>query len=111
MSRLIVKNLPKRVTEAKLREAFSARGGDITDVQLKYTKDGVFRHFGFVGFHSEEDARLAQKYLDGTYIGASKVSVQICADLGSVEKPRAWSKYSVDSSRSIVKPKEDEVLL
>ena len=41
--RLIVKNLPKSINEEKLREKFSCRGGQVTDVQLKYTKEGVFR--------------------------------------------------------------------
>jgi hypothetical protein len=37
-SRLCVKNLPKYLTEAKLREHFSARGGEVTDVKVARTK-------------------------------------------------------------------------
>ena len=99
MSRLIVKNLPPTITEDKFRKNFASQGGEVTDVQLKYTKEGKFRHFGFVGFKSEEDAQKAKKYFNGTYIGAVKVSVELCADLGdSLNKPRAWSKYAADSS-------------
>ena len=99
MSRLIVKNLPSTITENKFRKTFSSQGGEVTDVQLKYTKEGTFRHFGFVGFKTEEGAQKAKKYFNGTYIGATKVSVEICADLGdSINKPRAWSKYASDSS-------------
>ena len=99
MSRLIVKNLPTTITEDKFRKTFSAQGGEITDVQLKYTKEGKFRHFGFVGFKKEDDAQTAKKYFNGTYIGATKVSVEVCVDRGdSVNKPRAWSKYASDSS-------------
>ena len=98
MSRLIVKNLPS-TNEDKLRKIFADQGGDVTDVQLKYTKDGKFRHFGFVGYKSEEDAQKAIRYFNGTYIGATKVSVELCADLGDLQnKPRAWSKYASDSS-------------
>ena len=99
MSRLIVKNLPTTITEDKFKKAFASQGGEVTDVQLKYTKEGKFRHFGFVGFKTEEGAQKAKQYFNGTYIGATKVSVEQCADLGdSVNKPRAWSKYAVDSS-------------
>ena len=120
MSRLIVKNLPTTITEEKFKKTFSSQGGEVTDVQLKYTKEGKFRHFGFVGFKTEEGAEKAKKYFNNTYIGATKVSVELCADLGdSVNKPRAWSKYASDSSayksindedKSIdeIKPKKDK---
>ena len=99
MSRLIVKNLPTTITEDKFRKTFSSQGGEVTDVQLKYTKEGKFRHFGFVGFKTDEGAEKAKKYFNNTYIGATKVSVEVCADLGdSANKPRAWSKYASDSS-------------
>ena len=99
MSRLIVKNLPTTITEDKFRKTFASQGGEITDVQLKYTKEGKFRHFGFVGFKKEDDAQIAKKYFNGTYIGATKVSVEVCVDRGdSANKPRAWSKYASDSS-------------
>ena len=98
MSRLIVKNLPPKTSEDKLRQSFSSFG-IITDIQLKYTKEGKFRNFAFVGYKSEEEAHLAQKHFDQSYLGASKIQVEVCADLGDVEKkPRAWSKYSKDSS-------------
>ena len=111
MSRLIVKNLPTTITEDKFRKTFSSQGGEVTDVQLKYTKEGKFRHFGFVGFKTDEGAEKAKKYFNNTYIGATKVSVEVCADLGdSVNKPRAWSKYASDSSayKSINNPDESE---
>ena len=99
MSRLIVKNLPTTITEGKFKKTFESQGGEVTDVQLKYTKEGKFRHFGFVGFKTDEEAEKAKKYFNNTYIGATKVSVELCADLGdSVNKPRAWSKYASDSS-------------
>jgi len=83
MSRLIVKNLPLKITEDKLLNTFSSQG-KVTDLQLKYKKDGTFRGFAFVGFKSAEEAEAAIKYFDGTYIGAAKVSVQKCLDLGDI---------------------------
>ena len=98
MSRLIIKNLPPKASEDKLRQSFSTFG-NITDIQLKYTKDGKFRNFAFVGYKSESEATAAQSHFNKSYFGASKIQVEICADLGDNEKkPRAWSKYSKDSS-------------
>ncbi|KAL0127217.1 hypothetical protein PUN28_005487 [Cardiocondyla obscurior] len=102
MSRLIVKNLPKNITDVKLKELFSEKG-IVTDVQLKYTKDGKFRHFAFIGYKSEEQAKLAQSYFDQTFIDTCKVSVQQCANLGDPSKPRSWSKYASDSAHNKVK--------
>ncbi|XP_043230648.1 probable RNA-binding protein 19 [Amphibalanus amphitrite] len=97
MSRIIVKNLPKKVTEETLRETFSAKGY-VTDVQLKYTPDGKFRGFAFIGFKTAEQADAAIDFFNGTFIGATKATVEKCASLGSTDKPRAWSKYASGSS-------------
>ncbi|XP_043461012.1 probable RNA-binding protein 19 [Leptopilina heterotoma] len=97
MSRLIVKNLPKSVTEDKLKEHFTKKG-NITDVQLKYTKEGVFRRFCFIGYKTEEEAQNAVDYFNQTYIDTSKISVELCAKLGDSLKPKSWSKYAIDSS-------------
>lgn len=99
MSRLIVKNLPKNITDTKLKELFSHKGL-ITDVQLKYTKDGKFRRFAFIGFKMEEQAVAAKEYFDQTCIDTCKISIEQCASLGDSSKPRAWSKYAVDSSKN-----------
>ena len=84
MTRLIVKNLPLTITEAKLRAAFSPHGS-VTDLQLKYSKDGKFRGFAFIGYKALEEAEKARDYLDNTYIGAAKVKVEQCKDLGASE--------------------------
>ncbi|XP_072744526.1 probable RNA-binding protein 19 [Anoplolepis gracilipes] len=97
MSRLIVKNLPKNVTDTKLKELFSQKGV-VTDVQLKYTKDGKFRRFAFIGYKTEEQAKLAQSFFDQTYIDTCKVFIEQCVGLGDSSKPRSWSKYANDSS-------------
>lgn len=98
MSRLIVKNLPKNITDGKLKELFSQKGL-VTDVQLKYTKDGKFRRFAFVGFKTEEQAVAAKDYFDRTCIETCRISVEQCASLGDSSKPRSWSKHAPDSSK------------
>lgn len=71
-----------QVTETKLKEHFSTKGV-VTDVQLKYTKDGKFRRFGFVGFKTDEQANEALEYFDKTCIDTTRISVQLCAGLGN----------------------------
>lgn len=95
MSRLIVKNLPKTITEQKIRDVFGEKGV-ITDVQLKY-KNGKFRQFAFVGYSEENSAQQAVKFFDSTFVGTSKIKVEVCAVLGDESKPKSWSKYAKDS--------------
>ncbi|XP_063705802.1 probable RNA-binding protein 19 [Culicoides brevitarsis] len=80
MSRIIVKNLPKRIDEQKLREHFNQKG-NVTDIQLKYTKEGKFRQFGFVGFETDEQAQEAIKFYDKTFIATSRIAVELCKEL------------------------------
>jgi multiple RNA-binding domain-containing protein 1 len=54
----------------------------VTDIQLKYTKNGKFRHFGFIGFKTETEAEAALQYFNNTYINATKIQVEKCANLG-----------------------------
>ncbi|CAF3144105.1 unnamed protein product [Rotaria socialis] len=93
MSRVIVKNLPKQVKEEQIRKHFQPFGS-ITDLQLKYTKDGIFRRFAFVGFINDEEAQRAIDKLNKSYIGTSKIIVEQCFALNDSNRPRPWSKYS-----------------
>ncbi|KAH8276359.1 hypothetical protein KR026_004754 [Drosophila bipectinata] len=107
MSRIIVKQLPKHITEEKLRQIFGAQG-TITDLQLKYTPDGKFRQFCFVGYSTEDEAQAAIKHFDNTCIQTSRVRVESCAALGSEAKPQSWSKYAKDSKKNQDKLKAEE---
>lgn len=90
-------DFPFQFTEKRFRELFSQKG-HITDVQLKYTKDGKFRKFGFVGYQSEQEAAKAAEFFNSTCIDTSRITVETCAALGAETKPQAWSKYAKDSS-------------
>jgi len=74
-------NTFKQVTEDKLKQLFSEKG-EVTDVQLKYNSEGKFRHFAFVGFKDGVTAQGAQAYFDKTFIGASRIAVELCHGLG-----------------------------
>lgn len=96
MSRIIVKNLPKNIKEEKFRSLFASKG-EITDLRLCKTKDGVFRRFGFVGFKTEEQAENAMQFFNNSFIDTSKIQIEIARDLGE-KTARPWSKYSEGSS-------------
>ncbi|KAM3716826.1 putative RNA-binding protein [Dirofilaria immitis] len=106
MSRLIVKGLPPNCTEKKLRTHFETFGR-ITDCSLKYTKDGKFRRFAFVGFETDGDAQKARESLHNTFMEATRLTVEECKPFGDETKPRAWRKEKTasvkDSSASIKK--------
>lgn len=97
MSRIIVKNLPKDVTEERLRKHFSDQG-TVTDVKLMKTKNGVFRKFAFIGYKDDEESHRAVKYFNKTFIDSSKIVVEIALEYGNEGLDRPWSKYSVGSS-------------
>uniref|UniRef100_A0A673CWC0 Probable RNA-binding protein 19 n=1 Tax=Sphaeramia orbicularis TaxID=375764 RepID=A0A673CWC0_9TELE len=98
MSRLIVKNLPNGMKEDRFRAMFAAFG-TVTDSTLKFTKDGKFRKFGFVGFKAEEDADRALKHFNKSFVDTSRVTVEMCKSFGDPNKPRAWSKHTQSSSQ------------
>ncbi|XP_008845690.1 probable RNA-binding protein 19 isoform X1 [Nannospalax galili] len=99
MSRLIVKNLPNGMKEERFRQLFAAFG-TLTDCSLKFTKDGKFRKFGFIGFKSEEEAQTALSHFNRSFIDTSRITVEFCKSFGDPTKPRAWSKHAQKPSQS-----------
>ncbi|NXY82189.1 RBM19 protein, partial [Alcedo cyanopectus] len=93
MSRLIVKNLPNGMKEDRFRKLFSAFGS-LTDCCLKFTKDGKFRKFGFIGYKSEDEAQTALNHFNRSFIDTSRITVELCKPFGDPSKPKAWSKHS-----------------
>lgn len=80
MSRLIVKNLPSYISDARLKEFFTQKdgpGGTLTDVKVAHKQDGASRRFGFVGFKTDKEAKNAQEWFDRTYIDTTRISVQV----------------------------------
>ncbi|KAJ8312881.1 hypothetical protein KUTeg_010254 [Tegillarca granosa] len=107
-SRLIVKNLPNGIKEERLQSIFG-KYGQVTDCSLKFTKDGKFRKFAFIGYRDQQEAETAVKHLNKTFIDTARIqtqlefrhkwnSVEYAKDFSDVNKPRAWSKYAKDST-------------
>jgi multiple RNA-binding domain-containing protein 1 len=70
-------------------------------LKLKYTQDGVFRRFAFIGYANDEQAQRAIDKLNKSYIGTSKLVVEQCYDLNDGQRPRAWSKYSTSMPAAV----------
>lgn len=107
-SRIIVKNLPKRIDEKRLSAHFSAKGS-ITDVKLMHTPSGVFRRFAFVGFSCPQEAAAAISYFHNSFIDTSRIEVYEARSVGDPDIPRAWSRHSSESSANIEAQKRREV--
>ncbi|KAF8744382.1 RNA recognition motif, partial [Rhizoctonia solani] len=97
-SRLIVKNLPAYVDDSQLRKHFTQPDAlkpgqpstavplNLTDVRLARRPDGKSRRFAFLGFKTNEEAIAARKYFDRTYIGGSRISVEV-VDSAKLQEP------------------------
>ncbi|CAD6911056.1 unnamed protein product [Tilletia controversa] len=84
MSRLIVKNLPAHLDDARLKAHFSSQG-HVTDVRLIRRPDGTSRRFAFVGYSSEDDARTAVDYFNRTFIDTSRIQVDLAKKIDDPE--------------------------
>ncbi|KAK6162944.1 hypothetical protein DH2020_002785 [Rehmannia glutinosa] len=93
-SRICVKNLPRYVSEDRLREFFSLKG-EITDIKLMHTKDGKSRQFGFVGYRTEQEAVEAIKYFNKSFMDTCRITCEVARKVGDPEIPRPWSRYSL----------------
>jgi multiple RNA-binding domain-containing protein 1 len=76
MSRICVKNIGKNCTDKQLKDLFSSKG-EVTDVKVINSKDGKSRRFAFVGFRTDLQASEAQKHFNSTFIGQSKMVIEM----------------------------------
>lgn len=105
MSRVIVKNIPTKVDETKLRELFE-QCGHVTDVKIQKCRNGRSRHFGFVGYHSEQEGEAAVKHFNKTFLNSVRIEVEIAKRYGDPSIPRPWSRYAKGSSAYVKLQKE-----
>ena len=88
MSRLIVKGLPKYLTEERLKEHFS-KNGNVSDVKLMKKRNGESRQFAFIGYKSQDDAESAVKYFNQSFIDTAKIEVQVAKTFSDPTVPQA----------------------
>ncbi|RKP38577.1 hypothetical protein BJ085DRAFT_19348, partial [Dimargaris cristalligena] len=96
-TRIIVKNVPKYLTDDRFRQHFAAKE-DVTDAKLMRTKEGNSRMFGFVGFRTDKAAQLAVRHFNGTYIDTALISVELAKSFKDETLARPWSAHSEGSS-------------
>lgn len=110
MSRICVKHLSKNASEAQLKEAFGKRG-EVTDVRIVRTQAGKSRQFAFVGFRSDDMARDAVKYFNGTFLLAdgAKVIVELAVGVNDTSKVAdSRSRHTQKKLKKEEKRKEKE---
>ncbi|CAE6484494.1 unnamed protein product [Rhizoctonia solani] len=114
-SRLIVKNLPAYADDAQLRKHFAQSSAlkpgqpstavslKLTDIRLARRPDGKSRRFAFLGYKTNEEAVAAKKYFDRTYIGGSRISVEIVdsTKLQEPNKKRARTSKQEEHSQEL----------
>ena len=108
MSRVIVKNVPTKTDETKLRKLFE-QCGHVTDVKLQKCRNGRPRHFGFVGYRSEQEAEAAVKHFNNTFLNSVRIEVEIAKRYGDPSIPRPWSRYAKGSSAYAKDPSQRDV--
>ena len=97
MSRVMIKNLPQKTKDSKLKSKFE-EVGQVTDIRVIRTKDGFSRHFGYIGFVDCESAQKSVEQFNGTYLDGMKIQVEIAKSFNDPNLPRPWSKFSKGSS-------------
>ena len=100
-TRIIVKNLPKNITEEELKKHFSEKGA-VTDVKIMFKEDGKSRNFCFIGFKDEQSAKNAVKYFNNTFLKTMKISVEIAKVQGdpSLKKNGKKQKNSKNKDKN-----------
>ncbi|KAK9152588.1 hypothetical protein Sjap_000068 [Stephania japonica] len=99
-SRVFVKNIPKYVSEDRLRDFFSQKG-EVTDAKVIRTADGKSRQFAYIGFRTEEEAAEAIEYFDKSYMDTCRLECSVALKVGDPNIPRSWSRYSQQKQEAL----------
>ena len=81
-NRLFVGNLPYRMGDADLEQAFSAHGTVISATVIRDRSSGRSRGFGFVTFEDDEAADKAIAALNGTELDGRTIRVDRATSRG-----------------------------
>lgn len=93
MSRIIVKNIPKEITEKELSDHFSKKGV-ITDVKIMKKENGQSRKFAFIGYKKEEDGLNSIKYFNNTFLWTCKIIVESALVQSDLTNKKTFNKNS-----------------
>jgi multiple RNA-binding domain-containing protein 1 len=107
MSRICVKNIGKSTSEKQLRELFSSKG-EVTDVKVIASKDGHARRLAFVGFRTELQATEAQKHFNNTFIGMSKMNIEMAKKFNDKGLKEAKEKFAAKKGKKGAKPADSD---
>ncbi len=79
--RLFVNNLPYSATEEELRAIFETAGWEVVDARVIFDRaTGLSKRFGFVELNSIQEARQAQKTLDGFVLRDDRLDIYPAKD-------------------------------
>lgn len=78
-SRLIFRNLPNTVDLSTFRTHLS-QPSQLADTTLTDVKLVSKRRFAFVGYKTDDEARRAKEWFDGTFLGSGKIKVDFVDD-------------------------------
>lgn len=105
MSRLIVKGLPKYLTEEKLKSHF-AKEGSVTDVKLMKKRNGESRQFAFIGYKSAEDADKAVAFFNRSYIDTARIEVLLAKTFSDPTVPKAIREKRKIMEQNLIEKEE-----
>lgn len=84
--KLLVRNLSRETSEAKLREIFAAFGA-VQSCRLVMDKDtGTSKGFGFVDLPKPGEAKAAMKSLNNSEVDGSRIRVKRAEDRTETDK-------------------------
>lgn len=105
MSRLIVKGLPKYLTEDKLKSHF-AKEGNVTDVKLMKKRNGESRQFAFIGYKSAADADKAVSFFNRSYIDTARIEVLLAKTFSDPTVPKAIREKRKIMEQNLIEKEE-----
>ena len=74
--KLLIRDLPRSVTEAEVREMFEAYGRVQSCNLVMDKQTGTSKGFGFVEMPRPGEAKAAMKNLNGTFVSEQKIRVK-----------------------------------
>ncbi|QRW14958.1 RNA recognition motif protein [Ceratobasidium sp. AG-Ba] len=77
---------------------------NLTDVRLARRPDGQSRRFAFVGYKTNDEAAAAKAYFDRTYIGGSRISVEVVDSTKAQEPKKKRARNTKEQASAAVTP-------